>query len=453
MTLSETRNPANRGETLIFLDHPPPLGGDDKLRDGLCGGGRGNGNGRIQIMTSGEKITFADGHLTVPDSPVIPYIEGDGIGPDIWRAAVRVFDRAVELSWPGKRQIVWKEVLAGQKAYDQTGEWLPQDTLEAFKEYRVGIKGPLTTPVGEGIRSLNVALRQRLDLYACVRPVRYFKGVPSPVREPHKVDMVVFRENTEDVYAGLELEAEREETRQLMAHLSNTYGWAIRADSGIGIKPISRSGSQRLIKAAIDFAWTHHRKSVTLVHKGNIQKFTEGAFRNWGYQLAKKDYPEKTVTWDEVEEKPPADRILIKDVIADIFFQQALTRPEEFDVIATMNLNGDYISDALAAQVGGVGMAPGANINYQNGYALFEATHGTAPKYAGLDKVNPSSLILSGAMMLDHMGWSEAARLVEKALEKTFASKKVTYDLARLMKGAEEVSCSHFGELICENME
>lgn len=404
-------------------------------------------------MASGEKITFGDGRLVVPNKPIIPYIEGDGIGPDIWRAAVRVFDRAVELSWPGKRQIVWKEVLSGQKAHDQTGEWLPQDTIEAFKEYRVGIKGPLTTPVGEGIRSLNVALRQKLDLYACVRPVRYFPGVPSPVREPHKVDMVVFRENTEDVYAGLELEADKQETRQLMEHLSNTYGWTIRADSGIGIKPISKSGSQRLIRAAIDFALAHHRKSVTLVHKGNIQKFTEGAFRNWGYQLAKKDYSEKTVTWEEIEDRPPTDRILIKDTIADIFFQQALTRPEEFDVIATMNLNGDYISDALAAQVGGVGMAPGGNINYQSGYALFEATHGTAPKYAGLDKVNPSSLILSGAMMLDHMGWSEAARLVEKALEKTFASKKVTYDLARLMKGAEEVSCSHFGELICENME
>ena len=404
-------------------------------------------------MVSGEKITFADGRLVVPDSPIIPHIEGDGIGPDIWRAAVRVFDRAVEVCWPGKRQIIWKEVLAGQKAHDQTDEWLPEDTIEAFREYRVGIKGPLTTPVGEGIRSLNVALRQILDLYACIRPVRYFPGVPSPVREPHKVDMVVFRENTEDVYAGLELEADRQETRQLMDHLSNTYGWTIRADSGIGIKPISKSGSQRLIKAAIDFALAHHRKSVTLVHKGNIQKFTEGAFRNWGYQLAKKDYPEKTVTWEEIEDKPPADRILIKDTIADIFFQQALTRPEEFDVIATMNLNGDYISDALAAQVGGVGMAPGANINYQSGYALFEATHGTAPKYAGQDKVNPSSLILSGAMMLDHMGWSEAARLVENALEKTFASKKVTYDLARLMKGAEEVSCSHFGELVCKNME
>jgi isocitrate dehydrogenase len=404
-------------------------------------------------VTSGEKIAFADGRLVVPDRPIMPYIEGDGIGPDIWRAAVRVFDRAVELSWSGKRQIIWKEVLAGQKAHDETGEWLPRDTVEAFQEYRVGIKGPLTTPVGEGIRSLNVALRQMLDLYACVRPVRYFPGVPSPVREPQKVDMVVFRENTEDVYAGLELEADKQETRQLMDHLSKTYGWTIRADSGIGIKPISKSGSQRLIRAAIDFALAHHRKSVTLVHKGNIQKFTEGAFRNWGYQLAKKDYPEQTFTWEEVEDKPPADRILIKDTIADIFFQQALLRPEDFDVIATMNLNGDYISDALAAQVGGVGMAPGGNINYQSGYALFEATHGTAPKYASLDKVNPSSLFLSGAMMLDHMGWSEAARLIENALEKTFASKKVTYDLARLMKGAKEVSCSQFGTLVCENMQ
>ena len=404
-------------------------------------------------MAPGEKITFADGRLVVPNRPVIPYIEGDGIGPDIWKAAVRVFDRAVESCWPGERQIIWKEVLAGEKAHDETGEWLPQDTVEAFKQYRVGIKGPLTTPVGEGIRSLNVALRQILDLYACVRPVRYFPGVPSPVREPHKVDMVVFRENTEDVYAGLELEADKQETRQLMDHLSKAYGWPIRHNSGIGIKPISKSGSQRLIKAAIDFALACNRKSVTLVHKGNIQKFTEGAFRNWGYQLAKEDYPDQTRTWEEIEGKPPEGLLLIKDTIADIFFQQALTRPEDFDVIATMNLNGDYISDALAAQVGGVGMAPGGNINYQSGYALFEATHGTAPKYAGLDKVNPSSLILSGAMMLDHMGWSQAVRLIENALEKTFVSKKVTYDLARLMEGAEEVSCSQFGRLICENME
>jgi isocitrate dehydrogenase len=404
-------------------------------------------------MGLGEKITFAEGRLVVPHRPIIPYIEGDGIGPDIWHAAVQVFDRAVEFCWPGKRQIIWKEVLAGQKAHDETGEWLPQVTIEAFQEYRVGIKGPLTTPVGEGIRSLNVALRQMLDLYACVRPVRYFPGVPSPVREPHKVDMVVFRENTEDVYAGLELEAGKQETRQLMDHLSKAYGWTIRNDSGIGIKPISKSGSQRLIKAAIDFALARNRRSVTLVHKGNIQKFTEGAFRNWGYELAKEGYPDQTITWEEIEGKPPKDRILIKDTIADIFFQQALTRPEDFDVIATMNLNGDYISDALAAQVGGVGMAPGGNINYRSGYALFEATHGTAPKYAGLDKVNPSSLILSGAMMLDHMGWSQAAKVMEKGLEKTFAQKKVTYDLARLMKGAEEISCSRFANLVCENME
>ena len=404
-------------------------------------------------MESGERIEFPGGRLNVPERPIIPYIEGDGIGPDIWRAAVRVFDRSVELCWAGKRRIIWKEVLAGEKAYKQSGEWLPENTIDSFQEYRVGIKGPLTTPVGKGIRSLNVALRQRLDLYSCVRPVRYFPGVPSPVREPHKVDMVVFRENTEDVYAGLELEVGRKETRQLVDHLFKEYGWKIRVDSGIGIKPISKSGSQRLIKAAIEFALSHHRRSVTLVHKGNIQKFTEGAFRNWGYQLVKEDYPTQTVTWDEVEGKPAEDKILIKDTIADIFFQQALARPEDFDVIATMNLNGDYISDALAAQVGGVGMAPGGNINYQSGYAIFEATHGTAPKYAGLDKVNPTSLILSGAMMLDHMGWSQAARLIEKGLEKTFASKKVTYDLARLMDGAEEISCSHFAVLVCENME
>jgi isocitrate dehydrogenase len=400
-----------------------------------------------------EKISFVDDKLVVPATPVIPYIEGDGIGPDIWRAAVQALDRAVELCWAKKRRIIWKEVLAGEKAFNETGEWLPQNTIETLKEYRVGIKGPLTTPVGEGIRSLNVALRQILDLYACVRPVRYFPGVPSPVREPHKVDMVVFRENTEDVYAGLELEAGNEKTQLLMDHLSKEYGWEIRGDSGIGIKPISKSGSQRLVRAAIDFALRHQRQSVTLVHKGNIQKFTEGAFRNWGYQLAKEEYPKKTITWEEVEGSPPGDKILIKDTIADIFFQQALTRPEDFDVIATMNLNGDYISDALAAQVGGVGMAPGGNINYQSGFALFEATHGTAPKYAGLNKVNPTSLILSGAMMLEYMGWSQAGRRIEKGLEKTFASKKVTYDLARLMEEAEEVSCSHFAELVCENME
>lgn len=404
-------------------------------------------------MMSGEKISFADGRLNVPAKPVIPYIEGDGIGPDIWRAAVHVIDRSVEICWAGKRQIHWKEVFAGEKAFNRKGEWLPQDTIDAFQEYRVGIKGPLTTPVGKGIRSLNVALRQRLDLYACVRPVRHFPGVPSPVMEPHKVDMVVFRENTEDVYAGLELEAGKEETGHLIDHLSKRYGWRIRPDSAIGIKPISKSGSRRLIGAALDFALAHDRRSVTLVHKGNIQKFTEGAFCAWGYQLAKEEYPEQTVTWEEVEGDLPADKILINDVIADIFFQQALTRPEDFDVIATMNLNGDYISDALAAQVGGVGMAPGGNINYQNGYAIFEATHGTAPKYAGQDRVNPTSLILSGAMMLAHLGWSQAAGLIEKGLEKSFATGMVTYDLARLMDGAKEVSCSHFGRLVCENME
>ena len=317
----------------------------------------------------------------------------------------------------------------------------------------MGIKGPLTTPVGKGIRSLNVALRQKLDLYACVRPIRYFKGVPSPVRDPQKVEMVVFRENTEDVYAGLELESGAEETLALLHHLSETYGWHIRSDSAIGIKPISKTGSDRLIRAAIEFALGHKRRSVTLVHKGNIQKYTEGAFRNWGYELAKKAYPDRTISWDDVEGTPPTSKVLIKDTIADIFFQQALTRPEDFDVIATMNLNGDYISDALAAQVGGVGMAPGANINYQKGCAIFEATHGTAPKYAGMDKVNPTSLILSGAMMLDHMGWSEAAMLIEKGIENAIAGKKVTYDLARLMEGAEEIPCSRFAEQVCEQMD
>jgi isocitrate dehydrogenase len=366
---------------------------------------------------------------------------------------VRVFDRAVELCWKGKRRIIWKEVPAGEKAFKETKTWLPEETVEAFQDHRVGIKGPLTTPVGEGIRSLNVALRQKLDLYACVRPVRHFPGVPSPVKEPQKVDMVVFRENTEDVYVGFELESGKEETIDLLDHLLKKYGWRIRPDAGIGIKPISKFGSQRLVRAAIEFALKKNRRSVTLVHKGNIQKFTEGAFRNWGYRVAKGEYKDRVVTWEDSGGKPRPGKILIKDAIADAFFQQSLTRPEDFDVIATMNLNGDYISDALAAQVGGLGMAPGGNINYENGFALFEATHGTAPKYAGLDKVNPSSVILSGAMMLDYMGWTEAARRIEAGLEKTIASKKVTYDLARLMDGAEEVSCSRFGNLISENME
>lgn len=401
-----------------------------------------------------DKILFEKDRLVVPETPVIPFIEGDGIGPDIWKASKKVIDRAVEICRGNtSRRIIWKEILAGEKAFKETGEWLPEDTITSFREYRIGIKGPLTTPVGGGIRSLNVALRQVLDLYACVRPIRYFPGVISPVREPQKVDMVVFRENTEDVYAGLELESGKEETLRLIDHLAGAYGWQIRPDSGIGIKPISVSGSKRLVKAAIEFAIKHDRHSVTLVHKGNIQKFTEGAFRNWGYSLAKEAYPEKTIAWGDVKGDVPGDKILIKDTIADIFFQQALTRPEEFDIIATMNLNGDYISDALAAQVGGIGMAPGANINYESGYAVFEATHGTAPKYAGLDKVNPSSLILSGAMLLDHIGWTGSARKIERALEKTFLSKKVTYDLARLMDGAREVSCSGFADIVCENME
>jgi isocitrate dehydrogenase len=400
-----------------------------------------------------EKILFKDDKLLIPDNPIIPFIEGDGVGPDIWKAAVQVIDRSIEISFQGSRKVIWKEVLAGEKAYERTGEWLPKDTIDAFREYRIGIKGPLTTPVGEGFKSLNITLRQLLDLYACVRPVRHFAGVPSPVREPHKVNMVVFRENTEDVYAGLELESGKKETRLLMDYLLKEYGWEIDSDSGIGIKPISKTRSQRLIRAAIDFAIAHNRKSVTLVHKGNIQKYTEGAFRNWGYQLAAQAYAEKTIKWDDVKEKVPEGKILIKDAIADIFFQQALTRPEDFDVIATMNLNGDYISDALAAQVGGIGMVPGGNINYERGYAIFEATHGTAPKYAGFDKVNPTSLILSGAMLFDHIGWSSAARKIEQALEKTFALKKVTYDLARLMDGAEELSCSGFAELVCINME
>jgi len=397
-------------------------------------------------------ILFENNQLNVPDHPVIPFIEGDGIGPDIWRAASRVIDHAVTLCWDNRRKVQWKEVFAGEKAYQETGKWLPEETLEAFRTFRIGLKGPLTTPVGGGIRSLNVALRQKLDLYACVRPVRYFPGVPSPVKEPQKVDMVIFRENTEDVYAGLELESAHEDTRRLIAYLGEMQGWQIRSDSGIGIKPVSKYASLRLMRAAIEYALDHGRKSITMVHKGNIQKFTEGAFRNWGYELAKNEYPHSIVSWDDCDGKPAEGKVLLKDAIADIFFQQALTRPEEFDVIATTNLNGDYISDALAAQVGGVGMAPGANINYQEGYAIFEATHGTAPKYAGLDKVNPTSLILSGAMMLEHMGWSEASRKIESGLKKAFASRQVTYDLARLMTGAKEVSCSGFGDLVCELM-
>jgi len=395
---------------------------------------------------------MVDGHLVVPNEPIIPFIEGDGTGPDIWRAAVRVMDAAVAKAYRGKRKIAWKEVLAGEKAHTKTGEWLPQATVEAFSTYLVGIKGPLTTPVGGGIRSLNVTLRQTLDLYVCLRPVKWFTGVPSPVKRPDLVDMVVFRENTEDVYAGLEVREGTPEANALAEFCKERFGWKIRPDSGLGLKPISRTGTERLVRAAIEYAIREGRKSVTLVHKGNIQKFTEGAFRQWGYELAKREYPDQLVSWEECGGNVPEGKTLIKDAIADIFLQQVLTRPAEFDVIATMNLNGDYISDALAAQVGGVGIAPGGNINYVTGHAIFEATHGTAPKYAGQDKVNPGSLILSGEMMLRYLGWKEAADLIIAGLEKTIASKTVTYDFARLMDGAHEVRCSEFGAAIIDNM-
>ena len=399
-----------------------------------------------------HSITKNKEQLAVPDEPIIPYIEGDGIGPDIWRAASLTLDAAVEKAYGGRRKIQWREVLAGGKAYEEKGEWLPEETVEAFKTYLVGIKGPLTTPVGGGIRSLNVALRQRLDLYVCLRPIEYLPGVPSPVKSPENVDMVIFRENTEDVYAGFEVKEGSDEAKKMISFLREEFGWQIREDSGLGIKPVSRFGSVRLIRAAIEYALRHDRKSVTLVHKGNIQKFTEGAFLEWGYELAKREFKDRTVTWDDISERVPAGKVLIKDTIADIFLQQILTRPTEFDVVATMNLNGDYISDALAAQVGGIGIAPGANINYTTGHALFEATHGTAPKYAGKDVVNPSSIILSGRMMLEYMGWKEAADLIGKGIGKTIQEKRVTYDFARLMEGATKVSTSAFGERIIHNM-
>ncbi len=393
--------------------------------------------------TMNEKIIFdkTKKECKVPDRPVIPFIEGDGIGADIWRASARVFDAAVEKAYGPRRQVVWKEVLAGEKAFKAGGEWLPEETIKAFNEYLVGIKGPLTTPIGGGHRSLNVALRQKLDLFVCLRPVRWFEGVPSPVKHPEKVDMVVFRENTEDVYAGLEVPAGGPEAARLIGFLKKEFGWQIRADSGIGIKPISETGSKRLVRAAFEYAVKNKRRSVTLVHKGNIQKFTEGAFKAWGYEVAK-----------EYEGK-----MAVKDVIADIFFQQALTRPEEFDVIATMNLNGDYMSDALAAQVGGIGIAPGANINYETGHAVFEATHGTAPKYAGQDKVNPGSVILSGEMMFRYMGWTEAADLILSGISRAIRGGKVTYDFHRLMAGpagdgAKLLKCSEFGDEIIKNM-
>ncbi len=397
----------------------------------------------------------SSGKLEVPDRPIIPFIEGDGTGPDIWRASVRVLDAAVEKVFGGKKKIAWAEVYAGEKSKNMFDTWLPDETLDAFKTYLVGIKGPLTTPVGGGIRSLNVAIRQMLDLYVCLRPVRYFAGVPSPVKHPEKVHMVIFRENTEDIYAGIEWAAETPEAAKVIEWLNKEMGVKkIRfpATSAIGIKPVSREGSERLIRAALDYAVRTKRKSVTLVHKGNIMKFTEGGFRDWGYALAKRDYAGKVIGWDDCGGKPPAGQVLLKDSIADITLQQVLTRPDEFDVIATMNLNGDYLSDALAAQVGGIGIAPGGNINYLTGHAVFEATHGTAPKYANQDKVNPGSVILSGVMMLEHLGWTGAAGAVERALEKTIAQKTVTYDFARLMEGAKEVSCSEFGNRIIGNL-
>ncbi len=396
-------------------------------------------------------ITMGPNGLVVPNDPIIPFIEGDGIGPDIWSAAQAVFDASVEKAYGGDRKIAWREVLAGEKAYTETGEWLPEETTSAFEQYLVGIKGPLTTPVGGGIRSLNVALRQKLDLYVCIRPVRWFQGVPSPVKQPELVDMVIFRENTEDVYAGKELEAGTEDTAKLLAFVKEEYGWDIRPDSGVGIKPISATGSKRLVRAAIEYAIQNGRKSVTLVHKGNIMKFTEGAFRNWGYEVAKEEFGDATVSWED-SGGDPGDKILIQDVIADAMLQQILTRPANYDVIATMNLNGDFISDALAAQVGGIGIAPGGNINYENGVAVFEATHGTAPKYAGLDKVNPGSVILSGELMFRYLGWPEAADLIVKGLEAAIGEKIVTYDFARLMEGATEVKTSEFARAMIERM-
>jgi isocitrate dehydrogenase len=440
-----------------------------------------------------SKITISNGKLTVPDKPIIPFIEGDGTGPDIWKASQRVFDAAVSKAYAGKRQVQWKEVYAGQTAFDKFQNWLPDETVTAFQEYLVGIKGPLTTPVGGGIRSLNVALRQMLDLYVCLRPVQYFKGVPSPVKRPEKVDMVIFRENTEDIYAGIEFKAGSPEAQKTLDFLAKEFPkdfqkirfstadkakdyFKLAGDNnsssnvqvGIGIKPVSEAGSQRLIGSAIEYAIRHKKKSVTLVHKGNIMKFTEGAFRDWGYALADTKYAKDTYSWSrwektkkekgeeaankEQKEALASGKVLIKDAIADITLQQVLTRPDDFDVIATLNLNGDYLSDALAAQVGGIGIAPGGNINYVTGHAIFEATHGTAPKYANLDKVNPGSVVLSGEMMFRYLGWTEVADLIIKGLNGAIESKKVTYDFARLMEGAKEIKCSEFGQNIIDHM-
>jgi isocitrate dehydrogenase len=432
---------------------------------------------------AGNSITMSGGKLTVPNDPIIPFIEGDGTGPDIWRASVRVFDEAVKKIYGGSKKIVWKEVLAGQKAFDTTKNWLPDETVEAFKTYLVGIKGPLTTPVGGGIRSLNVALRQMLDLYVCLRPVRYFTGVPSPVKHPEKVDMVIFRENTEDIYAGIEFAGGTPEAQKVLDFIQKEFpksfekirfgtkekssAWQKKLeeigapkrdmgiDVGIGIKPVSYLGTERLVYTAIGYAIKHKKKSVTLVHKGNIMKFTEGGFRDWGYKVAKDFFGAVEIDkgpWCKIPEGKPGAGIVIKDSIADITLQQVLTRPEDFDVIATLNLNGDYLSDALAAQVGGIGIAPGANINYITGHAVFEATHGTAPKYANLDRVNPGSVILSGVMMLEYLGWQEAADAIIKGLEKSIGNKMVTYDFARLMEGAKEIKCSQFADEIIKNL-
>jgi len=422
---------------------------------------------------NGARITIQSGKLSVPDHPILPFIEGDGTGPDIWRASVRVLDAAVQKAYGGKREIQWMEVYAGEKAYKHFSTWLPDETVTAFRDYLVGIKGPLTTPIGGGIRSLNVALRQLLDLYVCLRPVRWFQGVPSPVKHPESVDMVIFRENTEDVYAGIEFEAGSADVKKIVAFLKDNFPniyQRIRFPEtvAIGIKPISREGTERLVRSAIEYAITNHRKSVTLVHKGNIMKFTEGAFRNWGYALAEREFASQTTTWNQWEKTKAqkgeseanaeqnaaqaTGKVLIKDAIADITLQQVLTRPAEFDVIATPNLNGDYLSDALAAQVGGIGIAPGGNINYDTGHAVFEATHGTAPKYANLDQVNPGSVILSGEMMLRYLGWTEAADLIIKGMDGAIGNKTVTYDFARLMEGAKQVKCSEFGDAVIASM-
>jgi isocitrate dehydrogenase len=426
------------------------------------------------VPADGAPITLSGGRLAVPDNPIVPFIEGDGTGPDIWRASVRVLDAAVEKAYGGKRQIRWMEVYAGQKSFERYSSWLPDETVDAFRDYLVGIKGPLTTPIGGGIRSLNVALRQLLDLYVCIRPVRWFKGVPSPVKHPEKVDMVIFRENTEDIYAGIEFQSGSPEVQKVLAFLSENFPQQYRKirfpeSTALGFKPVSAEGSERLVRAAFQYALANGRKSVTLVHKGNIMKFTEGAFRNWGYALAEREFAGETYGWEQWErtkkEKGEAaanaeqkealagGRVLVKDAIADITLQQVLTRPDDFDVIATLNLNGDYLSDALAAQVGGIGIAPGGNINYTTGHAVFEATHGTAPKYADLDKVNPGSVILSGEMMLRYMGWTEAADRVLSGMDGAINAKRVTYDFARQMEGATEIKCSEFGDAVIAQMD